>query len=106
MQPGLINLTLPVVIQEIEDVLNEYPAYPYQTAFAIPELRQKLLAYCLSRIPNHYVVEGVQELLSRSNSCYPAPLQERLEIESIVRSGIFHIMRENAHWLTCQLPSV
>jgi hypothetical protein len=106
MVHGLVNLTLPVVIREIEDVLDDYPAYPYQTAFAMPELHQKLIAYILSHVPNHYVVEGVQELSSRPNRYHSAPLQERLQMEAIVRSGIFHVLRENMSCLNEDLPYV
>ncbi len=56
----LINLTLPLVIQEIEDVLDEYPEHPYQSAFSIHEFRQKLIAHVLSQVPNQYVISGEQ----------------------------------------------
>jgi hypothetical protein len=52
MSSELTNLTLPAVIQEIEDVLYEYPEHPYQSAFSIPELRQKLIAHILNHVPN------------------------------------------------------
>jgi len=35
MSHTLINLTLPIVIEEIENVLDEYPENPYQLAFSI-----------------------------------------------------------------------
>jgi protein gp37 len=99
MVNGLVNLTLPVVIQEIEHVLEEYPKHPYQTAFAIPELHQKLVAHVLSNVSNAYVVEGVQELSRRPNVRHSPPIQERLRMEMVVRGGILHILRENANWL-------
>ncbi|MEP0803815.1 hypothetical protein NDI37_06480 [Funiculus sociatus GB2-A5] len=48
MSKTIANLTLPVVVQEIEKVLGTYTAHPYQKAFSIPELRQKLIVYVLS----------------------------------------------------------
>jgi hypothetical protein len=33
-----INLTLPIVMQEIEDVLEEYSAHPYHSAFSMPDV--------------------------------------------------------------------
>lgn len=57
----LINLTLPFVIEQVQDILDDYPERPYQVAFSIHELRQKLIAHVLSQIPNRYTVEGVQE---------------------------------------------
>ncbi|MEH2381725.1 MAG: hypothetical protein V7K27_23035 [Nostoc sp.] len=103
MSHTLINLTLPIVIQEIENVLDEYPEHPYQLAFSIHELRQKLIAHILSHVPNRYVVEGVQELSSTPKSRYSLPLQERIQIETVVHGSILHILRENADWLSRQI---
>ncbi|MGJ5634777.1 hypothetical protein [Nostoc sp. C057] len=103
MSHTLINLTLPIVIQEIENVLYEYPEHPYQLAFSIHELRQKLIAHILSHVPNRYVVEGVQELSSTPKSRYSFPLQERIQIETVVHGSILHILRENADWLSRQI---
>jgi len=97
MSHGLINLTLPVVIQEIEDVLNEYPEHPYQRVFSMPELRQKLIAYVLSQVPNRYVVEGMQETFIKPKVHPSARLQERLHMGTIIRGGILHLLRENAN---------
>jgi hypothetical protein len=106
MLQELINLTVPVVIQEIESVLEEYPEHPYQSAFAMPELRQKLIAHVLSHVPNHCVAEGEQELSSEPKVRTPSLLQERLRMEMVVRGGILHILRENADWLSRHLPNV
>ncbi|MCW5319431.1 hypothetical protein GTQ43_39495 [Nostoc sp. KVJ3] len=103
MSHTLINLTLPIVIQEIENVLNEYPEHPYQLAFSIHELRQKLIAHILSHVPNRYVVEGVQELSSIPKSGYSLPVQEQIQIETVVHGSILHILRENADWLSRQI---
>ena len=53
MSYELINLTLPVVLAEIENVLDDYPENPYQIAFSLPELRQRLVAHVLTHTPNH-----------------------------------------------------
>ncbi|MBM0741115.1 hypothetical protein JOY44_05695 [Phormidium sp. CLA17] len=78
MSHGLINLTLPVVLQEIGYVLEEYPEHPYQTAFAMPELHQKLVAHILSNVPNRYVAAGIQEPFGKPKVDPSSPLQERL----------------------------
>jgi hypothetical protein len=100
MSHGLVNLTLPIVMQEIEDVLEEYSAHPYHSAFSMPELRQKLVAHVLSHVPNRYVVEEQEP--SSSPTRYASSMQERLQREMVVRSGILHILRENADWLSRQ----
>ena len=103
---ALINLTLPTVIQEIEDVLEEYPENPYHLAFAIHELRQKLIAYVLSHVPNRYAVEGVEEPTNHLNIRHVSHLAERLKMEMIVRAGILNILREHADWLSHRLPQL
>lgn len=102
MSHGLINLTLPIVMQEIEDVLEEYPAHPYHSAFSMPELRQRLIAHVLSHIPNRYVVEEDQESSSNPKARHASSIHERLHREMVVRAGILHILRENADWLNRQ----
>ena len=104
MSHSLINLTLPVVIQEIEDVLDEYPEHPYQLAFSLPELHQRLVAYVLSQVPNHHVVEGIQETPVKPRVHHSTVLQERLRMEMIIRGGILHLLSENAAWLSHNLP--
>ncbi len=104
MSYPLINLTLPVVIEEIENVLEEYPVHPYQVAFSIHELRQKLIAHILSHIPNRYAVEGTHESYRNSKVHYSPPLQEQLHIEMVIHGSILHILRENADWLSRNIP--
>ncbi|QLE39640.1 hypothetical protein FD723_03470 [Nostoc sp. C052] len=106
MSHALINLTLPIVIQEIDNVLNEYPEHPYQLAFSIHELRQKLIAHILSHVPNRYVVEEVEESSRHPNVYYSFPLKERLHLETVVHGSILHILRENADWLSRYIPHI
>lgn len=106
MSHGLADLTLPVVMQEIEDVLEEYPEHPYQSAFAIPELRQKLIDHVFSHSPSRHVGEGKQEASSNSKAQRPSFLQERLRLEMLIRGSMLHLLRENAAWLSQRLPHV
>jgi hypothetical protein len=100
MSHELINLTLPRVIQEIENVLNEYPEHPYQSAFSIHELRQQLIAHILSQIPNRYTVQGLQEPMKKPKALDSSPMKERLYMETVVHGSILHILRENADSLS------
>jgi len=97
MSQGLMNLTVTGINQTIEDVLDDYPVHPYQSAFSMPELRQKLVAHILSQVPQQ-LVEGLQ-LASTSPVCHYSRLQVRLRLEMLVRGSILHILRENAAWL-------
>ncbi len=47
MSHELINLRLPIIIQDIEDALDEYPEHPYRSDFSTHEFRQKLTAHVL-----------------------------------------------------------
>ncbi len=101
MSYELINLTLPVVVAKIEDVLEDYPEHPYQIAFSLPELRQRLLAHVLTHTPNHYAVQGEKlTTLKDPKSLYPAPMHEQLRMENLIHGGILHLLRENAKWVS------
>lgn len=92
MEKKLLNLTLPVVIEEIEAILETYPKYPYQQAFSLTELRQDLIAYVLSRVPNKYTVVEGTETLEKSILSLPYPSKMLLDIEHYIHLGIRDIL--------------
>lgn len=102
----LVNLPLPIIMQEIDNVLHDYPEYPYQVAFSLPELRQRLIAQVLSQIPNYYEVKGVPESFNNSKVRQFSLLQEKLQMEMVIRDSILHILRENADWLNRNLSPI
>ncbi len=93
MGKQLVNRTLPVVIEEIENILEAYPEYPYQQAFSQPTLRQNLIAYVLSRVPNQYiVVEEIQ--FSLKQIVLPHYSSKRLlDIEYWIHLGIRDVLQ-------------
>ncbi len=99
MAHELVNLTLPMVLREIGDVLEEYPEHPYQTAFSIHEFRQKLIAYVLSQVPNYYAIAG-EPAPARKPGQHASALAERMHLEMVIRGGMLHILRENADQLS------
>lgn len=103
---SLVNLTLPVVIQEIKNVLAAYPKHPYQSSFSIPELHQKLVAYVLSQVPNRQGIKETQGTSIRLKADHHSLLQERLLIDMIIRGGILYLLRENAGRPSHHLPRV
>lgn len=105
MSKQIINLTSDIVAKEIENVLDTYPHHPYQQAFAIPDLRQKLTAYVLSRTRNFYtVIEDTQETPRNSDSLCNS-LEQRLYIEPLIRYGIQSILQENSDWINYHIPT-
>jgi hypothetical protein len=103
MLQGLMNLPLTGIDQVIEDVLDEYPAHPYQSAFSMPELRQKLIAHILSQLPHCPEVESINRSSNPDRITYHSRLQARLRLEMLVRGSILHILRKNATWLSHHL---
>lgn len=106
MSYELINLTLPVVITEIENVLEDYPQSPYQVAFSLPEMRQRLLAHVLTYTPNRYVVQGEKLTLKEPKFLHPSSIQERVQRENLIHGGILHLLRENAEWVASRLTQI
>ncbi|MEG4347767.1 hypothetical protein QUB70_31485 [Microcoleus sp. A003_D6] len=96
----LINLTLPTVLREIGEVLDDYPEHPYQSAFSIHEFRQKLIAHVLSQLPNHYTIAGEPAPARKLSAAHRSALAERMYRETVIRGSILHILRENADRLS------
>lgn len=97
-----INLNNQLVVEEIEHVLDTYSYHPYQQAFSIHDLRQKLIAYVLSQAHNLYTAIEDRELLD------PKPhnsfLGQRLHIEALIHQGIIQVLQENAAWVNHHIP--
>ncbi|HEY9653728.1 MAG TPA: late competence development ComFB family protein [Coleofasciculaceae cyanobacterium] len=92
MNKQLINLTLSVVIEEIEHILATYPTYPYQQAFSVAGLRQDLVAYVLSRVPNQYAVVEETQYSSTPALLPRYSTQRLLDIEHWIHLGIRDVL--------------
>jgi hypothetical protein len=97
MSKVITNLTQIIVNDEVEKVLETYPDRPYQQAFAIPQLRQKLIAYVLSRVSNCYTVVEEGEYLV-SNLAY-GDGDKREAIEVLVAEGIGQILNQESDYV-------
>lgn len=87
MSKMLMNLTMPIILEEIENVLESEPCY-LQYQIAVPDLRQKLLSYTLNHVRKRYrsIDQSEQTVtILRSN---PSSLEEHLQVEAVVRQGI------------------
>jgi hypothetical protein len=90
MSKTTVNLTISIVEAETRKVLHSYPYYPYQQQFSTPTMRQKLVAYVLSRVPSLYaVVEAQAVLIGEALSCPP---EQRSQVESLIHRGIHHLL--------------
>lgn len=103
----VVNLTQQSVLGEIESVLDTYPYHPYQQAFAIPDLRQELIAFVLSRIPCLYYT--MSEGIPFAEQCLPnsklprSPLEQQLHVQNLIHQGIYAIFQEKSDWISHHL---
>lgn len=104
MSKTIINLTLPVVIEETEDILDSYPYHPYQQAFSIPDMRKKLVSYVLCRVPGVYAVVEEADRASIDPKSLCNSLEQRIRIENLIRQGIEQIVQENMDWIDRHVP--
>ncbi|MEH2073213.1 MAG: hypothetical protein V7K57_02120 [Nostoc sp.] len=103
----VVNLTEQSVVGEIESVLDTYPYHPYQKAFAIPDLRQELIAFVLTRIPSFYsaMSDGhisLAEAEQKSLAYYKLPrkpLEQQLHLQNLIHQGICLIVQEKSDWI-------
>jgi hypothetical protein len=88
MAQTIVNLTLPVVTEKIDQILKNYPLYPHQELFDAAEMRQKLTAHVLSRLPVIYVTMDNDQACTLNNplECYSPDQHE--QIEQLIRQGI------------------
>jgi len=103
MAKKVVNLTAPTIVEEIESVLETYPDHPYQRAFAIPDLRQELIAYVLNRISSCYVAVDESKPPAIESNSIPAPETSEC-MEVLIYQGIRQILNENEDLVSHQIP--
>lgn len=107
----VVNLTQQTVLGEIESVLDTYPYHPYQQAFAIPDLRQELIAFVLNRIPCFYsaVSDGQVAVQNLDKECLlnyklpRSPLEQQLHVQNLIHQGIYAIFQDKSDWISHHL---
>ncbi|NJP09553.1 MAG: hypothetical protein HC866_08755 [Leptolyngbyaceae cyanobacterium RU_5_1] len=92
MAKVIVNLTMPVVVEELESVLDEFSNPFYQQTFLMSELHQELVAYVLSRIRSCYVAIDEDSQSSAMSVSLPVSLEERLKIQDLLCQGMQHIL--------------
>jgi hypothetical protein len=93
MSQAIVNLTLPIVNEKIDDILVSYPLDPHRIAFRNPELRQKLASYVLSRLSVVYVTMDNAEAVCLTSpvGCYSSDQHE--QINRLIHRGIDSLIR-------------
>ncbi len=100
----LFNLTNQVVVTEVENVLTTYPDHPYQQAFAIPLLRQELVAFVLSQVRNLYTVVEEGEELQTDPELLDLSAKQQPDIDALIPQGITQILQKNGEWVSHHIP--
>jgi restriction endonuclease Mrr len=100
MLPKIINLTLHLVIKEIENVLEDCPEHSYQVVFSIQEWQHKLILCVLNQIPNYYtIIEDIQHLPEDPTSLYRSP-EEKANLKTLIYESMACILQENSESLS------
>lgn len=103
MPLSLINLTLPAIFKEIEDVLAEYPEYPYQVAFSLPRWRQELITRILTQTSCRYILVESSEDISINPYHLYLPLERRLHLEEMIRENVLRLLQKYLDWNFSQM---
>ncbi|MEB3179084.1 MAG: hypothetical protein VKL59_08670 [Nostocaceae cyanobacterium] len=99
----VVNITQQSVIGEIESILDTYPYHPYQQAFAIPDLRQELIAYVLSRIPCLYSAVEREKVCTFNYKIPSGSIEQKVHLEHLIHQGIYSLIQEKADWISHHL---
>lgn len=106
MLPKFINLTLLLVIYEIERLLKEYPEQLYRVAFSSDELRQKLVLDVLNQLPIYYLILEEDKELPTDPTCLYNSFEEQVLMEALIRESIVHLLEENTDYIAQKQNSV
>ncbi len=92
MSKTLANLTLPLVTEAVDAILQRLPDQDRRLAFTDPQSRQQLISRVLSRVPNLYTSVEEGEIHSDPQGAPSCPIHLHLEIEQAVLQNIQHIL--------------
>ena len=106
MTKTIVNLLNSTIASEIEDVLSHYADHPYQQAFAIPELRQELIAYVLSRAPSHYVVMDESMAVMGTRQVFQPIAVNRQNLREWIHEGIAYLLNRDAETISQHIPDL
>jgi hypothetical protein len=94
MSKILVNLTLAVVSEEVDLILETYPKVPYQKIFSASNSRLELIAYVLSKVPNHHVAIEEKQAPAKISMPMLYSAEQQLKIEALIHQEIRKISRE------------
>jgi hypothetical protein len=105
MSKSIVNLTIPLVVAEVEKALKTYPHYPYQQLFANPDLHQELVAYVLTRIHSVYVAVDEGEKIANDIETISDSTETQACLESFIHQGIHYILQQHQALASFPMPA-
>ncbi|HIK44348.1 MAG TPA: hypothetical protein IGR64_05595 [Leptolyngbyaceae cyanobacterium M65_K2018_010] len=98
MSQTIVNLTLPIVAAKINEALSDGLEGSEGRDLAIPELRQKLTAYVLSRLPVVYITLESEMACSMDTptGCYS--YEQQTQIEQLIQQGLASLLERQQTW--------
>lgn len=96
MEKNLVNLTLLLVREDIDQILAEQPDR-IQKDFIKRDLFPDLIAYVLSRIPNHYTVFEEEHIPSLHSHLLTESAERQLAREKMIHQGIYFVLEKSCH---------
>jgi hypothetical protein len=95
MASTIVNVTLLKVIEELENILEIDLDQSDQKALTDPELRQKLIAFVLNRMPNRYLTIESEKVALITSRFVVFTTQEKLKIENLIHQGIYYLLQRD-----------
>ncbi len=92
MSKKVVNLTLPIVEQELDSLVEIYPHKVHRSQLTNPDLRQELLVYVLNRIPNVYGTKGDYDLEDQNAQPLSCTLEQQMQIRALIFQGINYLV--------------
>lgn len=96
MEKNLVNLTLLLVKEDIDQILAEQPDR-IQKDFIKRDLFADLIAYVLSRIPNNYTVLREGQIPPIHAHLQTESAERQLAREKMIRQGIYFVLEKSSH---------
>lgn len=95
------NVLLTLVNEKVVNFLGKDCDSFYQKAFSLPDLRQELITYVLSRINILYLsLDAEQNPSIKHNFLYEA--KSTLTIENIISQGVYDLLPQKNNWIKQQ----
>ncbi|MDB9526897.1 hypothetical protein PN498_12935 [Oscillatoria sp. CS-180] len=98
MAQEIVNVSLPVVTNKVEEVLSNYTTAHYQTALSSKILREKLVAYVLRRMPTFYTTAETSHSCSAENLTHCFSQEQQIIMDDLIHEGIQHLTARQAPW--------